>query len=89
MKSENRAKLLIVISMFIWGTIGIFRRYIPLSSGIIAFTRGLIGTVFLVLTMVITRKKISFAEATRVVVYPMTREEIERYVILSWICSIV
>ena len=62
MKNENRAKLLIIISMVIWGTIGIFRRYIPLSSGIIAFTRGIIGTAFLVLTVVITRKKISFAD---------------------------
>lgn len=62
MKNENKAKLLIIISMVIWGTIGIFRRYIPLSSGIIAFTRGLIGTIFLVLTVVVTRKKISFSD---------------------------
>ena len=62
MKNENKAKLFIIISMVILGTIGIFRRYIPLSSGIIAFTRGLIGTLFLVLTVVITRKKISFAD---------------------------
>ena len=62
MKNENKAKLLIIISMVIWGTIGIFRRYIPLSSGIIAFTRGLIGTAFLILAVVVSRKKISFAD---------------------------
>ena len=34
-------------SMLIFGTIGIFRRYIPLSSGLLAFSRGLIGALFL------------------------------------------
>ena len=33
----------------IFGTIGIFRKYIPLSSGLLAFARGLIGGVFLLL----------------------------------------
>lgn len=60
MKQENKSKILIIIAMTIWGTIGIFRRYIPMSSGIIAFTRGCIGTVFLVAVMLLTRKKISF-----------------------------
>ncbi len=60
MKQENKSKILIIIAMTIWGTIGIFRRYIPMSSGIIAFTRGCIGTVFLVAVMFLTRKKISF-----------------------------
>lgn len=31
----------------IFGTIGIFRRYIPLSSGLLAFTRGITGALFL------------------------------------------
>lgn len=34
-------------SMLIFGTIGIFRRYIPLSSGLLAFSRGVIGALFL------------------------------------------
>lgn len=34
-------------SMLIFGTIGIFRRYIPLSSGLLAFARGVIGAAFL------------------------------------------
>ena len=28
-------------SMLIFGTIGIFRRYIPLPSGLLAFSRGM------------------------------------------------
>lgn len=38
-------------SMLIFGTIGIFRRYIPLPSGLLAFSRGAIGAVFLGLFM--------------------------------------
>ncbi len=39
--------LMLISSMLIFGTIGIFRRYIPLSSGSLAFARGLIGALFL------------------------------------------
>lgn len=34
-----------VLSMLIFGTIGIFRRYIPLPSGILALSRGLLGAL--------------------------------------------
>lgn len=62
MKSENKSKILIIIAMTIWGTIGIFRRYIPLSSGIIALVRGVIGSVFLILAVTISKKKFSFKD---------------------------
>ena len=35
--------------MFIFGTIGIFVRNIPLPSSIIALSRGIIGTLFLII----------------------------------------
>lgn len=44
---ENKAKLQLLAAMVIFGTIGIFRRYIPLPSGMVAMTRGVIGTLFL------------------------------------------
>ena len=34
---------MIVASMLIFGSIGVFRRFIPLSSPFLAFSRGLIG----------------------------------------------
>ena len=34
-------------AMMIYGTIGIFREFIPISSGLLAFARGLIGGIFL------------------------------------------
>lgn len=43
--------LMLASSMLIFGTIGIFRRYIPLPSGLLAFSRGAIGAVFLGLFM--------------------------------------
>ena len=38
---------MLIVSMLIFGTIGIFRKYIPLGSGTVAVFRALIGCVFL------------------------------------------
>ena len=40
---EKRAYRMYIASLLIVGTIGAVRRYIPLSSGFLAFVRGLIG----------------------------------------------
>ncbi len=40
---------MLIITMLIFGTIGVFRRYIPVSSGFLACARGLIGASFLCL----------------------------------------
>ena len=44
---KNKALISLLLSMVIFGTVGIFRRYIPFPSGFIAFLRGLIGFIFL------------------------------------------
>ena len=54
-KNQPRSLLMLGSSMLIFGTIGIFRRYIPLSSGLLAFARGLIGTAFLCAVMLVRR----------------------------------
>ena len=46
-QKQNTALMMFISSMLIFGTIGIFRRYIPLPSGFLAFARGLIGGLFL------------------------------------------
>lgn len=56
---NTKAKLQLIISMFIFGTIGIFRKYIPLPSSVIALVRGAVGALFLVLASSVTRTKIS------------------------------
>lgn len=54
--NNNRDKLMMIAAMTIFGTIGIFRRYIPLPSSTLALARGVIGTLFL-LTLVLFVKK--------------------------------
>ena len=51
MKDYKNRKALIryIFSGIVFGTIGIFRRFIPLDSGLIAMLRGALGAVFLLL----------------------------------------
>ena len=56
--NDKKSLLMILISMMIWGSIGIFRRFIPLSSSLIAFCRGVIGALFLVLFVKLRKKQI-------------------------------
>lgn len=53
----NSAKCKLLSAMGIFGTIGIFVRYIPLSSAAIACTRGFTGVLFLAAVMLLTGKK--------------------------------
>lgn len=46
-KNEKTNRSLLILAMVIFGTVGIFRRYIPLSSSVVALVRGIIGTLFL------------------------------------------
>ena len=56
---KNNALVSLISAMIIFGTIGIFRRYIPLSSSVIAFSRGIIGFAFLLFFLWITKKPFS------------------------------
>ena len=57
---KNRALLSLTASMLIFGTIGIFRKYIPLSSGLLAFSRGIIGAAFIIILLFVIKKPFSF-----------------------------
>ena len=47
-KTNDRGSLgMLIVSMLIFGTIGVFRRYIPLPSAFLAFARGILGGLFL------------------------------------------
>lgn len=48
-QKSGSAYFMFISAMLIYGTIGIFREFIPISSGLLAFTRGLIGGTFLLL----------------------------------------
>ncbi|MBQ1524832.1 MAG: EamA family transporter [Firmicutes bacterium] len=56
MKIPARAK--VAFCMCIWGSIGIFRRYIPLSSAVLACARGLAGALMLLLYLKLRHEKL-------------------------------
>ena len=58
-------KLKILTSMAIFGTVGIFVRFIPMASAAIAFCRGVLGCVFLLLLMAVTGKKPNLVDIKR------------------------
>ncbi len=50
----------LVTSMTVFGTIGLFVKYIEAERGFIAFVRGAVGALFLVLLVALMKKRISF-----------------------------
>ncbi|CEG28771.1 DMT family transporter [Bacillus sp. B-jedd] len=56
-----KSKIQFLLSMIIFGTIGLFVRYIDLASSEIALLRGFIGSLFLMAVMFLMKKKISWA----------------------------
>lgn len=55
MPAAASSRLKLIGAMVIFGTIGIFRKYIPLDSSLIAMVRGGVGTLFLLLVMLLSR----------------------------------
>lgn len=53
----QKEKWMLLGAMGIFGTIGLIVRYIPLSSAVIACARGIMGLVFLLGVMLLTKKK--------------------------------
>ena len=58
---KHMAKLRLVAAMLLFGTIGLFVRYLNLPAGMIACVRGLGGTLVLLLIMALLRKRPSLA----------------------------
>ena len=52
---------MLLLSMGIFGTIGLLRRYIPCSSGLLALTRAVIGAVFLLILVLLKKQKPDFS----------------------------
>lgn len=63
--NSSRARLGLIASMTIFGTIGLLVRAIPLSSGEVALFRALAAIVLLAGYMLITKKRISFKDAKK------------------------
>lgn len=59
MTPNMRAKAELTVSVVFFGTIGLFVRYIPLSSAVISMVRGFIGAAFVLLFLLLRKKSIS------------------------------
>ncbi len=59
------ARMKIIAAMAIFGTIGIFRRYIPLDSSLIALVRGVVGTAFLLAVVWLGKRRLRWETIRR------------------------
>ncbi|MBR2292856.1 MAG: EamA family transporter [Clostridia bacterium] len=62
MKDSYRSRLLLALSMAIFGTLGPFVRHIPIPSGELALWRAVLATLLIGLFLLITRQKIPFRQ---------------------------
>ena len=69
MEKRTVAMVKLIVSMLIFGSIGLFVRNIPLESGMIAFSRAVIGVMFLIGFLFIKHSKISFAAIKKNLLY--------------------
>ena len=60
-KQSNKGIIGLTAAMVIFGTVGIFRKYIDLPSSMIAMARGLIGTLFLLILLACKRQRLDRA----------------------------
>ena len=61
MDKVSRARLRVLLSMLIYGSIGVLVRHIPLPSALIAMLRGGIGAPFLLLVLLLRRERMDWA----------------------------
>ena len=61
----KRARISLVISMVIFGTIGLFKRFIPVTSGELALYRAVLATVMVGVVLLVTRQSIPWKAIRR------------------------
>ncbi|WP_027407232.1 DMT family transporter [Anaerovibrio sp. RM50] len=52
-----KSYLMVITAMLIWGSSGVFRRYIPVPSDFLAFLRGVLGSLFMLCLILYYKKK--------------------------------
>lgn len=60
MKIQINAKIMLIISMVIFGTLGIFTRNIAISSGELALYRAILAAVLIFVYLIVTKQKNRF-----------------------------
>ena len=56
----KKAKLSMIVSMAVFGTIGLFKKQIPLTSGEIALYRAVLAAAVIVLALLVTKQPLPF-----------------------------
>ena len=67
--NDRKSLLMFVSSMLIFGTIGVFRRSIPLPSAFLAFARGVLGGGFLLVVVLFRRGRVGDRLPARTLAY--------------------
>lgn len=62
MKKAKNPRLMLIVSMTIFGTLGIFVRNIPVSSGELALYRAILAALLIAVYLIITKQRIPFAK---------------------------
>lgn len=60
MKKRQSAKVMLCISMAVFGTLGLFTRNIPVSSGELALYRAVLASALIIVYLAVSRQKIDF-----------------------------
>ena len=61
-KDNFKSYVALIGSMLIFGTLGVVRRYVPLSSAMLALCRGALGSVFLLIFVLVRGGKLKLPE---------------------------
>ena len=62
MKKLMNPRLMLIVSMAIFGTLGLFVRNIPVSSGELAFYRAVLASVLIGVFLLVTGQRIPFGK---------------------------
>lgn len=57
-QNDPKSLIMLTVSMLIYGSIGIFRRFIPLPSATLACCRGFLGALFLIIVVKVQGKRV-------------------------------
>ena len=68
MHNEKKARLMLIISMTIFGTLGLFVRNIPLASGELALYRAIMAAVMIGFYLLVTKQKIPFKDIKKEII---------------------
>lgn len=60
-KKKVNGRLMMIISMTVFGTLGLFVRNIPLSSGELALSRAVLALILIGFYLLVTKQKIPFS----------------------------